>query len=275
MRTVGTSPPARDSRIPMRTSVDIPVLMALDRLRPVRARRSAAHRATRVLVADSEALARAGLRILLEAGGGIKVVGEATTGQEATALARRVLPDVVLLDERLPGLDCVEVVSRIVAEAGVPVMLLTASEGDERSLAALRAGATGLLLKDTEPGELVCAVDALAHGGARLSSNVIRRLIGELASRPSPARPAADLVDELSAREREVVRLVAHGLGNGEIAERLVVSPATAKTHVSRAMVKLRVHHRAQLVALAYKAGLAQPGANAFVYPGRPSSLAT
>jgi DNA-binding NarL/FixJ family response regulator len=250
-------------------------LVAFDRVRPVRASRGVSSPVTRVLIADGEALMRAGLRILLEAGGSIRVVGEAATGEEATALARRIPADVVLLDERLPGLDCVEVTSQIVSESGVPVMLLTASEGDERIFAALRAGATGLLLKDTEPAELVRAVDALAQGGALLSPSLTRRLIAELASRPALACPSSGLLDELSAREREVVALVAHGLGNGEIAERLVVSPATAKTHVSRAMVKLRLHNRAQLVALAYETGLVVPGAKPPVPLGQPASLAT
>jgi DNA-binding NarL/FixJ family response regulator len=249
--------------------------VAFDRVRPVRASRGTGGPVTRVLIADGQALVRAGLRILLEADGCIRVVGEAATGEEASAMARRIPADVFLLDERLPGLDCVDLTSQIVSESGVAVMLLTASEADERVFAALRAGATGLLLKDTEPAELVRAVDALAHGGALLSPSLTRRLIAELASRPAPARPSSDLLDELSAREREVVALVAHGLGNHEIAERLVVSPATAKTHVSRAMVKLRLHNRAQLVALAYEAGLVVPGAKAPVPLGQPASLAT
>jgi DNA-binding NarL/FixJ family response regulator len=218
---------------------------------------------------------RAGLRILLEADRCIKVVGEATTGEETTALARRTLPDVVLLDERLPGIDCVEVTSKVVSESGVAVLLLAASDGDEHIFAALLAGATGLLLKDSEPAELVRAIDALAHGGALLSPSLTRRLIAELASRPAPACPNSEILDQLSPREREVVTLVARGLVNGEIAERLVVSPATAKTHVSRAMVKLHVHHRAQLVALAYEAGLVAPGAKAPDPPVRPAAPAT
>jgi DNA-binding NarL/FixJ family response regulator len=139
------------------------------------------------------------------------------------------------------------------------VILLIASQDDEHSLPALRAGATGLLLKDTEPAELVRAVEILARGEALLSPSVTRHLIAELASRPEPASPSPDLLDELTAREREVVALVGHGLGNGEIAERLVVSLATAKTHVSRAMVKLHAHDRAKLVVFAYEAGLVRP----------------
>jgi DNA-binding NarL/FixJ family response regulator len=173
------------------------------------------------------------------------------------ALARRLRPDVVLLDANLPGLDCVEATRRLLAEPGGAVMLLTGSASDERILDALRVGASGLLLKDTEPTELVRAVEMLARGEALLSSAVTRRLIAELASRPEPELPDSDLLDELTAREREVVALVALGLTNEEIGERLVVSRATAKTHVSRAMVKLHARDRAQLVVFAYESGLA------------------
>jgi DNA-binding NarL/FixJ family response regulator len=250
-------------------------LVSFDRSRRVRASRGAAPRATRVLIADGAALFRAALRALLEADGGITVVGEATTGEDAIAVARRIRPDVVLIDERLPGGDCLEVTSRIVSELGVAVLLLTASEGDERAFAALRAGAYGLLLKDTEPAELVRAVDALAQGGALLSPSLTRRLIAELGSQPAAACPDSELLDELSPREREVVALVGHGLSNGEIAERLVVSPATAKTHVSRAMVKIGVRDRAQLVVLAYESGLVVPSAQAVGSHGQPASVAT
>jgi DNA-binding NarL/FixJ family response regulator len=250
-------------------------LVAFDRSRRGRASHGVAPQTTRVLIADGAALLRAALRVLLEAGGRISVVGEATSGEEAIAVARRIRPDVVLIDERLPGLDCLEVTSRIVSELGLAVLLLTASEGDERIFAALRAGANGLLVKDTEPAELVRAVDALAHGGAQLSPTLTRLLIAELGSRPAHARPNSELLDELSPRELEVMELVGHGLSNGEIAERLVVSPATAKTHVSRAMVKLRVRDRAQLVVLAYEAGLVVPRAQTSVPLGQPASLAT
>jgi DNA-binding NarL/FixJ family response regulator len=246
-------------------------LVAFDRVRS----RGAAPSRTRLLIAGGDNLLRAGLRMMLEADGRLTVAGEATTGEEAIAAARRISPDVVLLDEELPGPDCVEVTSRMVSEAGVAVMLLTASERDERIFAALRAGASGLLLKDTEPAELVRALDALANGGALLSPSLTRRLIDELASRPAPAYHNSELLDELSGREREVMALVGHGLSNGEIAERLVVSPATAKTHVSRAMVKLRVRARAQLVVLAYEAGLVVPGAGTRARSAQPVSLAT
>jgi DNA-binding NarL/FixJ family response regulator len=238
-------------------------LVALDRIRPDHGGRDAAPLAIRVVIADSEALLRAGLRILLEACGRIRVVGEARTGEEAIAVTRGVRPNVALIDERLPGLDCVEVTSRIVSESRAAVLVLSATEADERMLRALRAGASGLLLRDTEPAELVRAVDELAQGRALLSPGFTRRLIAELSTQPDPACLNSDLVAELSAREREVVALVARGLDNAEIAQRLVVSPATAKTHVSRAMVKLRVRDRAKLVVLAYKAGLVVPSATA------------
>jgi DNA-binding NarL/FixJ family response regulator len=213
--------------------------------------------AIRVVVADGHALVRASFRVLLEDRPAIEVVGEAADGEEAVALARRMRPDVVLIDGNLPGLDSVEATRRMLAETDAAVMLLTGSEGDERVFPALRAGASGLILKDTEPTELVRAVELLARGEALLSPPIARRLLAELAARPEPRMPDSDLLDELTAREREVVALVALGLTNDEIAARLVVTPATAKTHVSRAMVKLRARNRAQLVVFAYEAGLA------------------
>lgn len=210
----------------------------------------------RVLIADGQGLVRAGLRVLLEAGGRITVVGEAATGEDAVALARRIRPDVVLLDAKLPGLDTLDVTAQVASEPGVAVMLLPASETDERNYAALRAGASGVLVKDTEGAEVVRAIELLAHGEVLLPPSVTRRLVAEVASRPDAACPSPELVDELTAREREVVALVGNGLSNDEIAERLVVTPATAKTHVSRAMVKLGAHDRAKLVVFAYEAGL-------------------
>jgi DNA-binding NarL/FixJ family response regulator len=221
--------------------------------------RAGAAPAVRVLVADGQALVRAGFRALLESGGRISVVGEASTGEEAVAEARRLRPDVVLLDATLPGLNCVEATGRILADPGIAVMLLTATEHDERIFATLRAGASGLLLKDTEPAELVRAIELLARGDALLSPSLTRRLIAELSSVPDPQLPSSELLDELTPREREVVGLVALGLSNPDIAERLVISPATSKTHVSRAMLKLGAHDRAQLVAFAFHAGLAVP----------------
>jgi DNA-binding NarL/FixJ family response regulator len=221
--------------------------------------RAGAAPAVRVLVADGQALVRAGFRALLESGGQISVVGEASTGEEAVALARHLRPDVVLLDATLPGLNCVEATGRMLADPGIAVMLLTATEQDERIFATLRAGARGLLLKDTEPAELARAIEVLARGDAQVSPSLTRRLIAELASVPDPQLPSSELLDELTPREREVVALVALGLTNPDIAERLVISPATSKTHVSRAMLKLGAHDRAQLVAFAFHAGLAVP----------------
>jgi DNA-binding NarL/FixJ family response regulator len=218
--------------------------------------------AVRVLLADGQGLVRAGFRLLLEATERISVVGEAASGDEAVAVARRLRPDVALIDATLPGLDSVEATRQISSQSRVAVILVIASQDDEHSLRALRAGATGLLLKDTEPAELVRAVETLARGDALLTPAVTRHLIAELASRPEPAFSCPDLLDELTAREREVVALVGHGLGNAEIAERLVVSPATAKTHVSRAMVKLHAHDRAKLVVFAYETGLVRPRAD-------------
>jgi DNA-binding NarL/FixJ family response regulator len=229
-----------------------------------------------VLIADGQALVRAGFRLLLEADRHITVVGQAATGEQAVALARRTRPDVVLIDARLPGLDSVEATGRISAGSGPAVMLLIASPDAERTFAALRAGASGVLLKDTEPAELIHAVELLARGEALLSPSLTRDVIAEIASRPQPADPGPELFDELTDREREVVALVAVGLSNGEIAERLVISPATAKTHVSHAMLKLHAHHRAKLVVLAYKAGLVAPRKARVPGPaGRPLALAT
>jgi DNA-binding NarL/FixJ family response regulator len=221
--------------------------------------RAGAAPAVRVVIADGQALVRAGLRALLEADGRISVVGEAATGDEAVAEASRLRPDVVLLDDTLPGLSCVEATGRILADPGVAVMLLTATEGDERIFATLRAGARGLLLKDAEPTELLRAIELVARGDALLPPSLTRRLIAELASLPDPQLPSSALLDELTPREREVVALVARGLSNPDIAEQLVISPATSKTHVSRAMLKLGVHDRAQLVVFAFHAGLAVP----------------
>jgi DNA-binding NarL/FixJ family response regulator len=214
---------------------------------------------TRVVLADAQTLSRAGLRALLEADSRISVVAEATTAGEAVVITRRLCPDVVLIDEELPGLDSIARTSRIVSESGVAVLLLVTSEASERHmLEALRAGASGVLLKDSDPAELLRAVELLAQGEALLSPSLTRHLIAELASRPEPAAESPAVLNE-TAREREIVALVALGLSNVEIAERLVVSPATAKTHVSRAMVKLHARDRAQLVVLAYKTGLVVP----------------
>jgi DNA-binding NarL/FixJ family response regulator len=231
-----------------------------ERFEQQRIRASAAPRAVRVLVADGQGLLRAGFRVLLEADRQITVVGEAACGEEAVALARRTRPDVVLIDVRLPGLDSVEAIGRLCAGSGLAILLLVASEGDERMFAALRAGASGVLLKDTEPTELVRAVKLLARGETLLSPSLTHHLIAEFASRPEHADPNPEPFHELTTREREVVALVALGLSNAEIAERLAISPATVKTHVSRAILKLRARDRAKLVALAYETRLVVPG---------------
>ena len=221
-----------------------------------------ATREIRVLIADGQALVRAAFRMLLETEAGISVAGTASTGEETITVARRTRPDVVVIDASLPGLDCVEAIGQL-SESGAAVMLLIGSEDEDRALAALRAGASGLLLKDAEPAELVRAIEVVARGDGMLSPSLTRRLIAELASRSEPDLPSSDLLEELTAREREVVALVALGLRNDEIAERLVVSPATARTHVSRAMIKLHARDRSQLVVFAYETGLAVPRTDA------------
>jgi DNA-binding NarL/FixJ family response regulator len=188
------------------------------------------------------------------------VIGDAQCGQEAVELARQLRPDAVLMDMDIWDFGCIEATSKLCADPGVPVILLSALDDDQRIFDALRAGATGVLSKDTAPDELVRAVEAATRGDAVLSPSLTRRLIAALVSRPEPARPAGNLLAGLTSRERQVVTLVALGLSNGEIAEQLVVSSATARTHVSRAMVKLRARDRAQLVVFAYESELlAQP----------------
>ena len=217
---------------------------------------------TSVLLADDQALVRAGFRVLLESQDGIDVVGEAADGREAVDLARSHRPDVVLMDIRMPRLDGLEATRAITADpglSGVRVVILTTFELDEYVYEGLRAGASGFLVKDTDPADLVRAVQVVAGGDALLSPSVTRRLIAEFAARTRRAPPRASL-DELTAREREIVALVGEGLSNGEIADRLVVSPATAKTHVSRAMLKVGARDRAQLVVFAYETGLVRPG---------------
>ena len=215
-----------------------------------------------VLLAHGDALGRAGLRALLQQQSDIRVMAEAANGDEAVALARRIRADLVLMDRRLPGLDCLEATRRIVADpasAPTKVLILGSTERDDGPMPALRAGARGLLVGDTDPAELVQALRVVAAGEALLSPRVTRRLIEAFAAQPDPHRPVPEPFDELTAREREVMTLVAMGLTNGEVAERLVVTRATAKTHVNRAMMKLHAHDRAKLVALAYQAGFVEP----------------
>ena len=217
-----------------------------------------------VLLADDQALVRAGFRALLDAEPDIEVVGEAADGVEAVRLARETRPDVVLMDIRMPGVDGLEATRRIAAEPGLTgtrVVILTTFELDEYVFEALRTGASGFLVKDTEPVELLRGVRAVAAGDALLSPSVTRRVIGEFATAAGRGRQAPpEQLGQLTDREREVMVLVAEGLSNDEIAARLLISPATAKTHVSRAMIKLGARDRAQLVVYAYEAGLIRPG---------------
>jgi DNA-binding NarL/FixJ family response regulator len=216
----------------------------------------------RVLLADDQALVRAGFRALLDAQSDIEVVGEAADGAEALRIAEAERPDVILMDIRMPGMDGLEATRRIGADpdlAGVRVIMLTTFDLDEHVFEALGSGAGGFLVKDTEPVELLRAVRVVAAGDALLTPSVTRRLIAEFTSQRPRSGPTPAELEELTEREREVVGLVALGLSNDEIAETLVISPATAKTHVSRAMMKVHARDRAQLVVLAYQSGLVVP----------------
>ncbi|MDX2292240.1 MULTISPECIES: response regulator transcription factor [Streptomyces] len=220
----------------------------------------------RVVLADDQTLVRAGFRSILSDEEDIEVVGEAGDGEQAVALADGLRPDVVLMDIRMPVLDGLEATRRITADPrldGVKVVILTTFDEDEHVYGALRSGASGFLVKDTEPMELLHAVRVVARGDALIAPAVTRRLIAEFAGRADPAgrRPdPAPRLEALTDREREVLGLVGAGLSNDEIAGRLVLSPATAKTHVSRIMTKLEVRDRAQLVVLAYESGMITPG---------------
>ena len=216
----------------------------------------------RVLLADDQGLVRAGFRVLLDSAADIEVVGEASSGDQALTLAKDRRPDVILMDIRMPNMDGLEATRRIVADremAGVRVLILTTFEVDEYVFEALRSGASGFVVKDIEPAELLQAVRVVARGDALLSPTVTRRLIAEFAGRPEQRRVAATDLDVLTEREREVMALVAAGRTNDEIAAELFISPATAKTHVSRAMSKLGARDRAQLVVVAYETGLITP----------------
>ncbi len=214
----------------------------------------------RVLIADDQALVRAGFRALLAAEEDIEIVGEAGDGAAAVRLAKATHPDLILMDIRMPHVDGLEATRQIAADAALAdcrVVILTTFDLDEYVFEALRVGASGFLLKDTEPVDLIRGVRAVAAGDALLSPKVTRRLIAEFAGRAKT--PAPRQLDQLTDREREVMALVGAGLSNEEIATQLFVSPATAKTHVSRAMVKLGARDRAQLVVFAYEAGLVRP----------------
>ncbi len=215
----------------------------------------------RVLLADDQALIRSGIRSLLDAEDDIEVVAEAADGQRAVALAGEHSPDIALVDIQMPMLDGIEATRQIVADerlGGVRVVILTNYGLDEYIFRALRAGASAFLLKDTEPAELLWALRVVMRGDALLSPAVTRQLIGEFVARPPDALATAGM-ETLTNREREVVALVAYGLSNDEIAAAMVLSPATAKTHVSRAMTKLGARDRAQLVVFAYQTGLVSP----------------
>jgi len=213
----------------------------------------------RVVVVDDQALVRVGVKVLLQDEEDVELVGEAADGEAALALVRQSRPDLVLMDVRMPGMDGIEALRQIIAEpalAATRVIMLTTFDLDEYVFDALRAGASGFLMKDTEPAELLRAVRVVAQGESLLSPTVTRRVIREFAFRPAAKPPPHQSLEALTDRERQVVALVAEGLSNDEIASRLFVSPATVRTHVGRAMMKLDARDRAQLVVFAYQSGL-------------------
>jgi len=223
------------------------------------------NRPIRVLVADDQALVRSGFKMLIDSAQDLEVVGTASTGVEAVQRVCELMPDVVLMDIRMPEMDGIEA-TRLIAHdpeaANVRVLVLTTFELDEYIFEALRAGASGFLLKDTDPDDLLEAIRVVASGESLLGPSVTSRLIAEYVRRPpSPAVSSAAL-EQLTEREREIVGLVGRGLSNAEIAEELFISPATAKTHVSHAMLKLDARDRAQLVVIAYETGLVSPGSS-------------
>lgn len=213
----------------------------------------------KVLLADDERLVRSGFKVLLDLEDDITVVGEATTGAEAVELARSTRPDVVLMDIRMPTMDGIRATGRIAETVGleqVKVLILTTYDTDNNVFEALEAGASGFLLKDAGPAELLHAIRVIAAGDALLAPRITRRLIGQFTAQRRAARSAEDRLGVLTDREREVLALVGQGMSNDEIGAALFLSPATARTHVSRAMVKLGARDRAQLVVIAYRTGL-------------------
>ena len=217
----------------------------------------------RVALIDDQELVRAGFRTLIESAADLEVVGEASDGEEAVRLVREQRPDVVLMDVRMPRVDGIEATKRIhdLPDAeNVRVLVLTTFDLDEYVHAALRAGASGFLLKDASPAELLNAIKVIHEGDALLAPSITRRLIEDFAHHSRPEKTPASVLKALTERELEVLTLVARGLSNAEIAEDLVVSPATAKTHVSRILTKLGARDRAQLVVIAYETGLVSPG---------------
>jgi DNA-binding NarL/FixJ family response regulator len=216
----------------------------------------------RVLLADDQELLRAGLRMVLKPQPDIELVGEAADGEQAVALARRVKPDVAVMDIRMPGIDGIEATRRLLVHPEAPrVLVLTTFGEDEYVYDALRAGASGFLLKDAPPEELVTAIRAVARGDALLGPAVTRRVIEAFVRSRPPTQTAAGIVERLTARELEVLMLVARGLSNAEIAEQLVVSEATVKTHVARLLTKLDLRDRVHAVVFAYESGLVHPAA--------------
>ena len=214
-----------------------------------------------VVVADDQATVRAGFRLLINSEPGLTVVGEAANGAEAVAVARQAAPDVVLMDIRMPVLDGIEATRRITAAGPEPrVLILTTFDLDEYVFGALRAGASGFLLKERPPEELLSAIRVIAAGEALLAPNITHKLIAHFTRQPDPLRPPPKALAQLTAREREVLVLIANGLSNTEIAGRLSMSVPTAKTHVSRILAKLGARDRAQLVVLAYQGGLVSAG---------------
>ena len=217
----------------------------------------------RVVVADDQALVRGTIRLLVDTAPDLEVVGEAATGREAVEIAAREKPDVLLMDIRMPGMDGIEATRQITASgqtAGVRVLILTTFDLDDYVYAALRAGASGFLLKDTPPGDLLAAIRVIAAGDALLAPAITRRLIAEFARRPQPSQQPVAALAGVTGREREVLTLIGRGLSNPEIAQALHVTMATTKTHVSRLLAKLGARDRAQLVIAAYETGLIQPG---------------
>jgi DNA-binding NarL/FixJ family response regulator len=216
----------------------------------------------RVLIADDQALVRAGFRMILESQHDIDIIGEAEDGAEAVTLARELAPDVVLMDIRMPGLDGLEATRRLLLDRpnGTHVLVLTTFDADEYVYAALKAGAAGFLLKSAPPARLIEAVRLVASGEALLAPTITRRLIEDYVRRPPPGARSPKELEHLTNRELEVLTLIARGLSNAEIAATLIVSEATVKTHVNRVLSKLDLRDRVQAVVLAYETGLTQPG---------------
>jgi DNA-binding NarL/FixJ family response regulator len=218
----------------------------------------------RVLIADDQQLVRAGFTMILDAEADVDVVGEASDGREAVSEVRRLRPDVVLMDIRMPELDGIEATRQLAGSEDAPrILILTTFDLDEYVYEALRAGASGFLLKDTPPEQLVEAIRVVAGGDALLSPSVTKRVIEEFVAQKRPAQPKPRGLDDLTAREREVMTLVARGLSNAEIARELWVSETTVKTHVARMLMKLGLRDRVQAVVLAYEHGVVEPGQNA------------